>query len=305
MLVLKKICPVSVLSFACSVLAFVLYAMLLGGIDVYFIWIISSIAALCLPILAKRIRKKKGSKGKALEIIALILGAFDFYFVIFAATKWNINIAFALIAAACVMYAKMFNQINGEAQGSANEEISASATIAEEGNAPTATVEDPKPPETKKQRYCKFCGGAIDGNTKKCTKCGKQYFRIKSVKHVICYTFLIGIVLSLLCVIYVRDMQHAEAYSKLNEEKENLSVIIKNKDIEIDSLETVASQLRSALSSARIQISFFDKHVVFVSDDGTRLYHKYECDNFDTSHFWAFNTEAAINKGYKQCPECH
>lgn len=156
-----------------------------------------------------------------------------------------------------------------------------------------------------KQRYCKYCGGEIDGYTRKCTKCGKQYFHVKSVKHIICYTLLISTILSLLCVIRVRDLQHAEAYKKLEKEKESLSTIIKNKDIEIGSLETVADQLRIELSSARIQISFFDKHVVFVSDDGTRLYHKYECDDFDTSHFWAFNTEAAIDKGYKQCPECH
>lgn len=28
-----------------------------------------------------------------------------------------------------------------------------------------------------KIRYCKLCGGIIDRNTKKCTNCGKQYFK--------------------------------------------------------------------------------------------------------------------------------
>lgn len=28
-----------------------------------------------------------------------------------------------------------------------------------------------------KKRYCKLCGGTIDSNTRKCTNCGKQYFK--------------------------------------------------------------------------------------------------------------------------------
>ena len=34
-------------------------------------------------------------------------------------------------------------------------------------------------PTKKKDRYCKRCGGLIDRKTKKCSKCGKQYFRVK------------------------------------------------------------------------------------------------------------------------------
>lgn len=33
------------------------------------------------------------------------------------------------------------------------------------------------PPKKEKVRYCSLCGSQIDGNTKKCTGCGKQYFR--------------------------------------------------------------------------------------------------------------------------------
>lgn len=30
-----------------------------------------------------------------------------------------------------------------------------------------------------KKRFCKHCGGLIDNDTRKCDKCGKQYFKIK------------------------------------------------------------------------------------------------------------------------------
>ena len=32
-------------------------------------------------------------------------------------------------------------------------------------------------PTPKSTRYCSLCGGAIDDETKQCTKCGKQYFK--------------------------------------------------------------------------------------------------------------------------------
>lgn len=299
--ILKKVCLASVFALVVSILAFALYALLFEGAKVYGLWIVVSIVAPTCPIAAKYLRLKQGSKGKALEIAALVLGCFDFYFVIFAATKWNINLAFTVIAVVCVVYAKMFNQVNGEAQESAVK----GTTAAEGGDTPIATAGDLDTPKAKKQRYCKYCGGAIDSETKKCTNCGKQYFNIKSAKHIICYALLIAAILSLLCVIYVREQQHEETCKEMENENARLSAIIKNKNIEIDSLETVADQLRDSLYAANVQNSFFDKYVVFVSDDGTNLYHKYGCNDFNTSSFWTYNKAAAIDKGYKQCPECH
>jgi len=57
-------------------------------------------------------------------------------------------------------------------------------TVAEtpplEKNAPVSPHIAPAvaPPKTSKQRFCKYCGGAIDPETKKCTSCGKQFFRL-------------------------------------------------------------------------------------------------------------------------------
>lgn len=53
------------------------------------------------------------------------------------------------------------------------------------------------------------------------------------------------------------------------------------------------------------KIDFVDEFIVFVEDDGTNLYHKYECFKFKDNSFWAFNVEAAIYEGYTACPYCH
>ena len=53
------------------------------------------------------------------------------------------------------------------------------------------------------------------------------------------------------------------------------------------------------------QIDFFDRFVVFVEDDGTNKYHKYECSKFKGDSFWAFNIDAAKDEGYTACPYCH
>jgi AraC-like DNA-binding protein len=55
----------------------------------------------------------------------------------------------------------------------------------------------------------------------------------------------------------------------------------------------------------KIHLEFYERHVVIVGDDGTRKYHKYGCDDLDTSYFWAYNTEKAEQLGYYACPKCH
>lgn len=159
-------------------------------------------------------------------------------------------------------------------------------------------------PKKKKQRYCKFCGGAIDPETKKCAKCGKQYFRIKFNKHIFLYTVLILVILLLAGVNayqyiqYQNDMQKKEHI--IQKQERDIETYQKRIKGYIDDI----SELRWENLSMTEKISFFEKHVVFVSNDGTVLYHKYGCSDFDRSHFWAYNTEAAKNRGYKPCPEC-
>lgn len=57
-------------------------------------------------------------------------------------------------------------------------------------------------------------------------------------------------------------------------------------------------------NSQNQKLDFFDEYVVFVEDDGTNLYHKYDCYRFKGDYFWAYNTDQAIDIGYEPCPRC-
>lgn len=77
-------------------------------------------------------------------------------------------------------------------------------------------------------------------------------------------------------------------------------------------------QLQSRLNSANSTISdlqaenarleqaanFLDQYIVIISDDGTNLYHRYGCEDLDTSYFWAYNINAATGD-YDPCPVCY
>ena len=53
------------------------------------------------------------------------------------------------------------------------------------------------------------------------------------------------------------------------------------------------------------KLKFYEKYIVVVSDDGTKQYHTYGCSKFDGSSFWAFNIDAAVDKGYSPCSYCN
>lgn len=57
------------------------------------------------------------------------------------------------------------------------------------------------PPKPTNHRFCKMCGGDIDDSTKKCTKCGKQYFRAKRLVKPLCVIWAIFTVCLLLLAI--------------------------------------------------------------------------------------------------------
>ena len=49
---------------------------------------------------------------------------------------------------------------------------------------------------------------------------------------------------------------------------------------------------------------FLDSFIVFVQDDSTGYYHTYDCPNFTSSTFWAYNRALAKSQGYTACPKC-
>ena len=100
-----------VISLLISIIAFILYAVVLNGTNIIFIWIALSIASIIFPIASKYFRNKNAQSGKGLEITALVIGCFNSYFVFFAATSINLFLVYTLIAVVCVLYAKLFNNL--------------------------------------------------------------------------------------------------------------------------------------------------------------------------------------------------
>lgn len=90
----RGISIISVISLVVSAAALILYSLALKGVNVVTLFVITSIASVILPVIAKILRVKKDKKGKALEIIAIIVGGFDFYCVVFAVVRLPIIIGY-------------------------------------------------------------------------------------------------------------------------------------------------------------------------------------------------------------------
>ncbi len=146
-----------------------------------------------------------------------------------------------------------------------------------------------------KMRYCSRCGALVNNETKMCTGCGKKYFRgIKLTKISITIVSLallltISIILNIAQVMDRNEIDEGRWYWMERAEE----------------LENEILDLESELWEHEDLADFIDRHVVFIEDDGTRLYHKYSCNNFKGNSFWVFNIEAAVGQGYNQCPYCH
>jgi len=145
-----------------------------------------------------------------------------------------------------------------------------------------------------KIRFCKFCGGRIDAQTKKCSGCGKQYFKgIKFNKFLITVLILSLVIISSITLNIVQSIEMKE----LIEDKEYFKEKTYEQQVEI-------SDLNKKIVKSNNVLDFYEKHVVIVGDDGTKKYHKYGCDDLDTSYFWAYNIEAAKDRGYYACSKC-
>ena len=176
-------------------------------------------------------------------------------------------------------------------------------------------------PKSKKYgstRYCKKCGGKIDDIRKVCSSCGKQYFSFKKALPTMLLLFLSVILIGLNITqlfVHLNDKAKIEELDNTVKER-NITIssqksTISSNKTKITNLENEVSDLESQLSEVRSnsfeqwwKLYFYEEHVVVVPDDGTNLYHTYGCDYLDTSSFWVYNTEAAVNLGYNPCRYC-
>lgn len=148
----------------------------------------------------------------------------------------------------------------------------------------------PKEKQDKKVKikYCSQCGSQIDPVTKKCTGCGKQYFKGIKITKFTCITTIVAVFL-IISVVF------------------NIFQNIKNQELntEIDNLIESVDDLENDIWQYKTNANFVDEYVVFVEDDGTNLYHKIDCYRFKRESFWIYNVPTAENYDYSPCPLCH
>ncbi len=87
-------CIMSLVSLSVSILGTVIYATLFSGSGLAWLFIIISIASVVLPPIAKKLRITQEKNGKVFEIIAIVVGGFNFYCIFFALTTLPIFIGY-------------------------------------------------------------------------------------------------------------------------------------------------------------------------------------------------------------------
>lgn len=162
----------------------------------------------------------------------------------------------------------------------------------DDNNGTTESAPPIAPAHNSKQRFCRMCGGTIDFSTKKCTKCGKQYFNLCFLLSNLKKVFLIGLILALiasdiyLIIRFVDARNVADSYkqkiSTLNVENQARQDRIDNLLLELSGYEQLANDLLVDRNNEKRALSFYDEYIVFAvvkeSINGYDIsYHKYDC----------------------------
>lgn len=147
--------------------------------------------------------------------------------------------------------------------------------------------------------YCKKCGSELDVN-KKCTKCGKQYFKFNL--RVFLLIFFIILLISIICFetyyIYIHQQDIKKLENNFATQTENLE---KEKD---EMLKTLQKYIQYGLDTCD-ELLFWHDNAVIVSNNATKKYHNYGCEDLMLNSFWIYNTKAAEEKGYTMCKKCY
>lgn len=104
------------------------------------------------------------------------------------------------------------------------------------------------------------------------------------------------------------DLTTKEAeLDRLTEENRQLSDVADQLEAEVEALTQKLSEREEALSAAAIyktKSDFMDSYVVFVENNGSGVYHTYDCKDFSRTSFWAYSRKLAESNGYQPCTTC-
>lgn len=156
-----------------------------------------------------------------------------------------------------------------------------------------------------KAKYCKKCGNLIDPISKKCSGCGRRYFKLafckKHIYPIISVTLILGLSVGFIYQTYQKNQILDQKNSALDFKQSTIDSL---RD-EIDRLE---SKLRDAEKTNLVierKASLLDDCIGLISENNN-FYHKYGCEDLDTeSGFISYNKLMAEYKGYKPCPKCY
>lgn len=136
-------------------------------------------------------------------------------------------------------------------------------------------------------RYCKYCGSAIDSN-KKCTGCGKQYFRLPRINvHYAIIAFLILVIVALLYECAILNTRNAQ---------------LANGDIWF-----IKDQQTYKEQCDWYQNVLDNMGIAFVFDDGY-YWHRPNCEKVaehPNLQLYSGTIEEFKDEGYEECPLCY
>ena len=142
---------------------------------------------------------------------------------------------------------------------------------------------------TTNRRYCSKCGGPVDDETKKCTRCGKQFFNIKSLVKVI---VLVAMSLALGTSVGYNVVMKEQIEELKLEANKTPDYIFTDEFYEYQAFWDENYE----------KVQFIDDNVVFVIDGYGDYYYTYDQmmqvtqgTNFT---YWAYNVENAKYLGY-------
>ena len=88
------------------------------------------------------------------------------------------------------------------------------------------------------------------------------------------------------------------------DENETLTGQIETLKTENERLKADYDTLWAEYDAQNTKLKFMDSYVVFVEDDGTGWYHRYDCSRFLKKNFWAYSRKLAEKQGYTPCSDC-
>ena len=155
---------------------------------------------------------------------------------------------------------------------------------------PAAAPAEPKQP-TGKATYCKQCGGLVDPETKKCTKCGKQYFKLP--KNIVRNSIIALMFLAMAGGLVYMYLQNQALNGKPSGAAESASTT-----------EKLYAEFNYPPDDIDEIMSFYHNHAVIVQD-GDRYYHDFGCPLVNYDSFWIYNKQLARDLGYTYCSQCY